>query len=114
MRHLVMLFCCMAACILLHAQNGTIQGRVLDNLDGGLAKAKIAVVDSLGNTVKGMSTTSDFAGDYTLKQLPAGNYNVLVTLKNYTLETATNVQVAAGKATFINFRLTSATDIRKQ
>ncbi|HYG15744.1 MAG TPA: carboxypeptidase-like regulatory domain-containing protein, partial [Bacteroidia bacterium] len=86
-----------------YAQNGTISGRVIDELTGE---------ELLGATVliKGTSqgSATDFNGNYVIKNLQAGKYTVVFSYISYGTKEITDVIVTAGKATTVDVALKEA------
>ncbi|MBO8093740.1 MAG: TonB-dependent receptor [Prosthecochloris sp.] len=88
---------------LVAADTGSITGTVTDKTDG---QAVIGASVMLETTTLGAAT--DFEGNYTISNIPAGSYAVKVTGVGYTPQTGT-VTVTAGQATTFNLQLSETT-----
>ena len=82
------------------AQNGEISGRVLDQKKEPMITAAVQVYS--GGIQKG-GTVTDFDGNYSIKPLDAGYYDVLVRYTGYDSMMVTKVLVSPGKTTTVNF-----------
>ncbi len=93
---------------LLHAQNGSIGGKVLDKKDGeALFNAAVSV-----NTQKG--TYTDFDGFYSIQGLPPGEYSVTVQLIGYQKTTVSKVVVKPGQRTALDIAMSASTNELKE
>ncbi|MDX2302294.1 MAG: TonB-dependent receptor [Microscillaceae bacterium] len=81
---------------LLHAQTGTIRGKVIDQ---NTREALISATVLLEGTGKG--TVTDLDGNFSLK-IPSGTYTLKISYVSYTSKTIQNVQVEEGKITNLN------------
>ncbi len=88
------------------AQNGEISGRVLDEKKEPLINATIQVFS--GGIQKGGMVT-DYDGNYSIKPLDAGNYDVLVLYQGYDSMMTTGVIVSPNKTTTVNFNMKKKT-----
>ncbi|HED30758.1 MAG TPA: carboxypeptidase-like regulatory domain-containing protein, partial [Prosthecochloris aestuarii] len=88
---------------LVAADTGSITGTVTDKTGG---QAVIGASVMLETTTLGAAT--DFEGNYTISNIPAGSYAVKVTGEGYTPQTGT-VTVTAGQATTFNLQLSETT-----
>ena len=70
-----LLICLPGAVLFGQSERGTISGTVTDSTGGGVPQAKVTVTNIATNIV--MSTLSNEAGDYTIPNLPAGQYNAI-------------------------------------
>ncbi len=87
-----------------HAQNGEISGKVIDENGEGVPIANVVIVDGKGVTT-GRGTTTDFDGNYSIKPLTPGKYNVQFSYVGYSSQIQQGVVVNADKATFIDIKL---------
>ncbi|MGB0248064.1 MAG: carboxypeptidase regulatory-like domain-containing protein, partial [Flavobacteriales bacterium] len=82
---------------------GTLKGRVTD-FDSKDALPFASVVLFLnGNQVAG--TNTDFDGEYTIKPIQPGTYDVLVSFVGYQAKKVTGVKITANKIQFVNAEL---------
>src|SRR6266849_4326422 len=72
------------------ATNGSIKGTVTDQLGALVINAEITVRDRSG---KERTTTSNTDGNYELKGLPAGNYDVRIVAAGFTVFEQKNIEV---------------------
>ena len=85
------------------AQAGRIEGMVRSLTTGEpLARARVAVMG------RNLSATTDARGAYQIADVPAGTYDVRVTLLGYAPVTMTNVQVGPGLAATANLQMRAA------
>src|SRR5689334_10180524 len=82
------------------AQNGEISGRVLDEKKEAMISAVVQVYS--GGIQKG-GTVTDLDGNYTIKPLDGGYYDVLVLYQGYDSVMVTRLLVSPNKATTQNF-----------
>lgn len=94
-----------------NAQNtGSIKGRVLDKASGEPLPFANVVAETNGRQAGGAQT--DFDGNYTIKPLSPGTYEVKVTFVGYSASQVNGVLVSADKITFQDLKLTKgAVDI---
>lgn len=111
MKKLFTLFTLLVAFVAVKAQNGEISGKVIDENGEGVPIANVVLVDNKGVTT-GRGTTTDFDGNYSIKPLTPGKYNVQVSYVGYASQIQQGVVVSADKATFIDVKLKpSSTDL---
>lgn len=84
------------------SQNGTIQGRVTDEL-GALPGATVLIVE------KGTGTTTDLDGMYSI-ELPPGTYTIRVSYVGYN-STDESATVESGKVTIVDFSLSQGINV---
>lgn len=87
-----------------YSQNGEISGKILDENGEGMISAKIEIVDAKGVST-GRGTITDFDGNYSIKPLSPGRYNLKISFMGYKPYTQVGVVVNADKATFIDVKL---------
>ena len=80
--------------------NGTIKGKVTENIDGKKESIPFANVFLLGTTIGG---TTDFDGNYQISA-PAGSYKVVASFTGYEADTLT-VNVKDGETYSLNFSM---------
>src|SRR5260370_34777793 len=88
------------------AINGSIKGTVTDQLAALVINAEITVRDRSG---KERTTTTNADGNYELKALPAGNYDVRVVAAGFNVFEQQNIEVKSGKTTALDFQLAIGT-----
>src|ERR1017187_2896217 len=86
------------------AQTGSIQGKILDSAKVGIPFANV-VAEFNGTQVGGDRT--DFDGNYTIKPLQPGKYEIKVSYVGYQSRQISGVPVSADKITFQDVVLTS-------
>ena len=85
-------------------ETGEIKGKITNKATGDpIAFANIAAEDALGNTVAG--TTSDMVGNYSIKSIKAGTYNITASFVGYRKITIEKVSVTAGSTTRLNIKM---------
>jgi len=112
MKKIITLLSFVTMVFVLKAQNGEISGKVLDENGEGVPLANVVLVDAKGIST-GKGTTTDFDGNYSIKPLSPGKYNVQFTYVGYGIRIEQGVLVNADKATFLNANLKpSSTDLQ--
>lgn len=86
---------------------GDISGKVTDENSEGIPFANVVLVDAKG-VPTGRGTQTDFDGNYSISPLTPGKYNVQVSYVGYGSQKEEGVVVSSDKATFLNFKLKSA------
>ncbi len=86
------------------AQNGGISGKVVDENGEGVPVANVILVDNKGVTT-GRGSNTDFDGNYSIKPLTPGKYNLQVSYIGYGTQVQQGVVVSADKETFIDMKL---------
>ena len=93
------------------AQNGEISGKIIDENGEGVPFANVTLVDNKGITT-GRGSTTDFDGNYSVKPLTPGKYNLQISYVGYGTQIHQNVLVNSDKATFIDIKMKpSATEL---
>ncbi len=104
MKKSILLYCFLIWASMLHAQNGTIAGKVFDKSTGESAfNAAVSIPNGKG-------TYTDFDGFYSLTNLAPGSYSIVVQLIGYRKVTISDVKVVAGKTTKLDIALETASD----
>jgi hypothetical protein len=106
-RILLSVFLFLSANVLL-AQSGDISGKIKDEKGEGIPFATVAVVQN-GKIVKSVPT--DFDGNYTLKPLTPGKYDVKYSYIGYQPILRTGVVVSAEKSTYLDVQLKPSDDV---
>jgi len=92
------------ASIGVYAQSGEISGRILDENGEGIPFANVVIVDAKGVST-GRGTTTDLDGNYTLKPLTPGKYNLQFSYVGYATQIQQGVLAYADKAQFLDIKL---------
>lgn len=104
MKKLLTLFTLVIAFVAAKAQNGEIMGKVTDENGEGVPVANVVIVDANG-TPTGRGTTTDFDGNYSIKPLVPGKYNVQVSYVGYAAQIIQGIVVKSDGTTFQNFKI---------
>jgi hypothetical protein len=78
--------------VLLKAQSGEISGKLVDENGEGLYPATVIIVDATGKNTS-FGTTTDFDGNYSLKPLKPGSYDVKYSYIGYAAQIQKGVSV---------------------
>ena len=85
--------------------SGTLKGKIMDlDADSPLPFASVVLFLN-GNQVSG--TNTDFDGEYTIKPVQPGTYEVLVSFVGYQSQKITGVKITANKIQFVNAELSA-------
>jgi len=91
----------------MYAQQGALQGKVIDKkTKKPIPFANIILVHK-GTQVGG--TTSDFNGNYQIKPIPPGKYELKATFVGYQTVVIPGIPIAADKIRFYNIKMTATT-----
>lgn len=101
MKKLALLFSLVMVTISTYAQYGEISGKVIDHNGEGIAKATVTLVNEAGESV-GKSTTTDLDGNYAIKPLTPGKYNITIACEGHTSQIQKGVIISADKPTWLN------------
>jgi len=85
---------------------GSIKGTVTDQFGGLIINAEITVRDASG---KERTTTTNTNGNYELKALPGGNYDVRVVAAGFNVFEQKHIEVKPGKTTALDLQLAVGT-----
>jgi len=94
------------------SQFGEIAGRVVDETGEGLPIANVAIVDEAGKPT-GKGTQTDFDGNYSIKPLAAGKYNVLFSYVGYQGVIKSGVAVSGDKTTSLDVKLKQGKELQE-
>jgi len=83
--------------------SATLQGTVMDKTSAVIPAAEVKVTNKQNGEVR--STTSNGAGLYVFNLLPAGTYEVRVSVKGFATAAYENVELAVGRTTTIDAQL---------
>lgn len=98
--------------IMLHAQQGALQGKVVDKDTKEPVPFANIILDNNGTQVGG--TTSDFDGNYTIKPIPPGKYNLKATFVGYKTVITQGITIAADKIRFHDIQMTATAETLEQ
>jgi len=107
MRKIVTLLSLIISFMAVHAQNGEISGKVADEGGEGIPFANVVLVDDKGIST-GRGTTTDMDGNYSIKPLTPGKYNLQFSYVGYASKREDGIVVNSDKATFIDIKLKTA------
>lgn len=91
--------------------SGTLQGTVKDKKTGELLPFVSIVVENRGTRVAGGQ--SDIDGNFTIKPIEPGTYDVTVSFVGYQPMKQTGVVINSNKITFLNPEITSGVDLKE-
>jgi Carboxypeptidase regulatory-like domain len=84
-------------------QNGQFAGAVTDPTGAAIANAKVTVTN-VGTNLS-VSSTTNVSGNYTVKELPIGNYRLTAEASGFKTESNNNVVLNAGVIAHVDFKL---------
>jgi len=90
---------------------GTLKGKVTDRKSGEALPFVNIVVENRGTTVAGGAT--DFDGNYNIKPIDPGTYDVSVTYVGYQPVKQTGVVISSNKITFLDFTLSEGVELKE-
>lgn len=93
------------------AQTGVLKGKVFDKGTNETIPFASVTLLSGGSVVAAVQT--DIDGEYTIKPIPPGSYNVKASYVGYSPAQVNNVRISADKNTTQDFALTTATDLKE-
>src|SRR4051812_2955042 len=99
LRFTIMVFLIFTAALAFAQQTGTITGKVLDNENQPVQGATVELVGTQINAA------ANDAGEYTLSNVPAGNYTIRASTYSYKAQTS-QVTVSAGQSVTQDFTMT--------
>ncbi len=91
--------------MLVYSQSGTLKGKILDK-DTGEPIPFANIVIEVGGSQEG-GATSDFDGNYTIKPIQPGQYNVRASYVGYQPVQINDVIISSDKITFLDLEMTS-------
>jgi Carboxypeptidase regulatory-like domain/TonB dependent receptor-like, beta-barrel len=83
---------------------GAISGTVKDEKGAGVAGAKVEIINSVTGVTE-RTATSDESGNFTVTQLPAGDYRLVVSNAGFSKSEVTDVKVNVTETTTVNVPL---------
>ncbi len=102
---LLLLFITLTVNTLVFSQNGTLKGKIFDKKTKEAIPFTNIIIELGGKQMGG--TTSDFDGNYTIKPIPVGKYDVKASYIGYKPLLVRNVIVNIDKITFLNLEMSS-------
>ncbi len=94
------------SCVVQVCGQGTLKGKVTDGKDP-IPYANVIIVQN-GRQFGGAQT--DLNGNYTIKPIPPGKYDVKASYVGYKTSVVTGVIISADKITFLDFKMVSSTN----
>lgn len=91
--------------------SGTLKGKVIDFDTGEPLPFASVVLFLNGNQVSG--TNTDFDGEYTIKPIPPGTYEVLLSFVGYQPKKITGVKINANKIHFVNAEISAGVMVQE-
>lgn len=104
MKKLLTLLSLLAIVFTAFAQNGEISGKVNDENGEGVPVANVVLVDAKGIPT-GQGTTTDFDGNFSIKPITPGKYNVQISYVGYATVIQQGVIVNADKPTWLTIKM---------
>jgi len=98
--------------LLLQAQQGALQGKVIDKDTKEPIPFANIILDNNGTQVGG--TTSDFDGNYSIKPIPPGKYDLKATYVGYKTVISQGIPIAADKIRFHDILMTSTSEMLEE
>ncbi|MCC7050477.1 MAG: TonB-dependent receptor, partial [Bacteroidia bacterium] len=93
------------------AQTGVLKGKVIDKGTNETIPFASVSLMSGGSLIAAVQT--DIDGEYTIKPIPPGEYNVKTSYVGYTPAQVNKVRISADKTTVQDFSLSTATDLKE-
>ena len=93
------------------AQSGSLEGKISDKNTGETVPFANVVAKRNGNQIAGVTT--DFDGNYTIKPLDPGTYDLIVSFVGYGQVTLEGIVVSSNKITFRDVQLSEGIDIEE-
>lgn len=106
-RKLLFILFILFASAALYAQSGALKGKVLDAESGEAVPFANIVVELNGNQIGG--TVSDFDGNYTIKPISAGKYNVKASYIGYKSLQINDVIINNDRVRFLDIKMSAST-----
>ena len=93
------------------AQSGSLEGKITDKNTGETVPFANVVAKRNGNQIAGVTT--DFDGNYNIKPLDPGTYDLIVSFVGYGQVTLEGIVVSSNKITFRDVQLSEGIDIEE-
>jgi len=94
--------------VVMYAQEGTLKGQLVDRDTKEPIPFANIIVENKGSQVGG--TSSDFDGNYTIKPIPPGKFDVKATFVGYKTKVIQGVTIGADRIRFLNIELEATTE----
>jgi len=107
LRRIFSVFIALFASVSLFAQSGSLKGKVLDLETNEPVPFASVSIQQNGNIITGGQT--DFDGNYFIKPIPAGVYDIKVSYVGYNSTQMNKLRINAGSITFQDFKIKSTT-----
>ena len=91
-----------SVCLYAQVGSGELKGKITDAETGEALPFVNIVVEVVDRQI---GATTDFDGNYTIKPIPPGSYNVLVSYVGYNSRKITDVNIQNEKITFLNIKM---------
>jgi len=101
----------MAISVVASAQSGSLKGKVTDKNTGEPIPFANVIAEKGGNLISGVTT--DFDGNYTIKPLDPGNYDLKVSFVGYGQLSLEGIVVSSNKISFRDIQLSEGVDIEE-
>ena len=101
----ILFFIILSSQITFSQEKGTVRGTITDSKSG---ETLIGVNILIEGTFAG--TVTDFDGNFTLANIPAGNINLVFSYISYTSQTITDVEIQSNNVTVLNIQMSPATE----
>lgn len=108
-KHACFLFLALLISSNLFAQDGKITGTVVDAETG---ETLIGVNVVIEGTIQG--TATDIDGNYTIRKVAAGTYNIVISYLSYATQTVTGVEVSEGETVKLDIALQPETEFLEE
>ena len=108
-KNIILFVIALCTSVSLSAQTGTLKGTVSDAQTGETIPFANIVLKSDGINVLGGA--SDLDGNYTIKPITPGQYNVEVSFIGYATVIQTNVLISPDKITFLDYNMSLETNV---
>ena len=93
------------------AQSGSLEGKITDKNTGEPVPFANVIANKNGNQVAGVTT--NFDGEYTIKPLDPGTYDLIVSFVGYGQVTLEGIVVSSNKITFRDVQISEGIDIEE-
>ena len=100
---ILIVLCCSGVLCFAQSDRGSVSGTVTDPTGAGVTGAKITVTNTAMGTQNSTVTTG--AGDYTIPELPAGDYSVTVVAPGFTTLVRNGITVSVGETARVDLNL---------
>lgn len=105
MQRILMLFLSVMLTLAGYAQTGEVSGRVVDERGEGVPFASVAVEQD-GSVIRG--SQSDFDGNFLIRPINPGRYDLRVSFVGYQTELVTGIQINPDRITTVNVEMRSS------